>query len=371
MVENKKIKIAIISYPFLSFFGGAERYVEEMARGFEHNGVDVTIFSSWNLFWKEKRQTDATIIKIFNFPFTRRFKYYHEMFFNFFVYFLYRKKLRSFDLIIPQAPAAYFLLFDKYLKNKTVPVSYNSPWRRNQKEEKSIYENAFSVICINQACKENILKNYPHIDINKLVVFNEGVHVDKFYPRSTDEIVAMRQKYNIPINKLFLLTLQRMDSRKDLVTLANILINVAKAAPDIFVGIAGGGPDRDKVAVLVDEAGLNNLKMLGFIEENDLSSIYASADAFLSATWGQVALEAMACGVCTFVLNDHPACKENVCDLNLLLPCNQQSYHNILDVIVNRNLCNHYGKKGLEFILDNFKWDIITKKILNHYLQVK
>lgn len=363
------MNIAIISYPYLTFYGGAERYVEEFAMVLERNGARVTIFSSKNLFSKTRKPKIKTVF-VPNFPFIRRFKYYHEMFFCFLVYFIYKKKLKHFDLLFPQAVASYYLLRDRDLRKKIVTVSYDSPWRLYEKEEPIIYKQSLSVLCHTKACKMNILKNYRNLNENKFKVFYAGVDMHKFKKINNSEKKYIKEKYNIPSHRKFILTLQRMDGRKDMLTLCNVIINIARERPNFFIGIAGGGPDKNKVAEIINKASLSNIAMLGLIPEKDLTPLYSSAEIFISATWGQVVSEAMSCNTCTFILNDHPACKEYVCDNALLVEYSKDMHRQILNIADDEKKIKFYQQKGRMFVQKKFNWDDIAKNVLKFYMHI-
>ena len=79
--------------------------------------------------------------------------------------------------------------------------------------------------------------------------------------------------------------------------------------PLVFAGRNGWLTDTEK---------LNNLIFTGFIDDEDLASVYAGAEAFLDASvyegFGMPPLEALMCGVKKLFVSDIPAHREVLLD---------------------------------------------------------
>jgi glycosyltransferase involved in cell wall biosynthesis len=65
--------------------------------------------------------------------------------------------------------------------------------------------------------------------------------------------------------------------------------------------IVGDGPERPRLATMVEDLGLRNVRMLGAIDYDALAPYYAASDVFVIPTlednWSLVVPEAMACGL--------------------------------------------------------------------------
>jgi 1,2-diacylglycerol 3-alpha-glucosyltransferase len=93
----------------------------------------------------------------------------------------------------------------------------------------------------------------------------------------------------------------RLAREKDVPFLVDALALARRQVPGLTLAIGGKGPELPRIEARVRKRGLENaVHFLGFVPDKDLASVYASADAFASAsqfeTQGMTAVEAMACG---------------------------------------------------------------------------
>ena len=134
-----------------------------------------------------------------------------------------------------------------------------------------------------------------------------GVDTKRFHPRSADQIRDTRERFGIPSNALFVLSVSRLVPRKGMDTLIKAAGQCATRFPNLFVGIGGSGRDENKLAGLIESSGAP-VKMLGRVSDADLPDLMGAADIFAMACrerWGGlekegfgiVFLEAAASGV--------------------------------------------------------------------------
>ncbi|WP_310732526.1 glycosyltransferase [Paenibacillus sp. 1011MAR3C5] len=142
-----------------------------------------------------------------------------------------------------------------------------------------------------------------------------------------------------------------------------------RAAPDAVFVIAGDGPSA---AVLRDRcvsAGVNVL-FIGFAGEKELQRWYASADVLLfpspTETFGNVVLEAMACGTPVIAANAGGV-RDTVCDgENGLLrhPGEAESFAEALEILhANVELREKLGRNAHIYSLSQ-SWDAIFDSLL-------
>jgi len=102
----------------------------------------------------------------------------------------------------------------------------------------------------------------------------------------------------------------RLEGRKGVKHLIQAFAQLVKERPETTLIIAGNGPDREKLEMLVSDLEVPNVKFLGFITEKEKQQYLRNSDLFCAPalygeSFGIVLLEAMACGLVT-VAGDNP-----------------------------------------------------------------
>ncbi len=138
---------------------------------------------------------------------------------------------------------------------------------------------------------------------------------------SFDRRVAMRQKLDIDDEEKLVLAVGRLTPPKDYPNLVSALQRLRRGGRWTAV-IAGDGPMRQKLELLVQECGLaDHVRFLGV--RNDIPALMSAADVFvLSSAWegfGMVVAEAMACERLV-VATDCGGVREVLGDCGFLVP---------------------------------------------------
>ncbi len=126
-----------------------------------------------------------------------------------------------------------------------------------------------------------------------------GVDTNRFKPDPTIDRGFWREKYGIDKEKPVFLFVGRVDAEKKL----DLLIRAVdfRKKEDITLAIAGNGSHRKHLEQLVKTLQLENqVKLLGFVPNEDLPSLINSVDIFTMPSEAELlsiaSLEAMACG---------------------------------------------------------------------------
>lgn len=134
------------------------------------------------------------------------------------------------------------------------------------------------------------------------VVIPIGMDSSRFSPTNYSE--ELTQKYKTDPATTILLTVCRLDPRKNLITLIEAVDIMVKkyVHPNIVLLIIGDGIERDLLTTAITARNLENyIKLLGRISDTELPSYFASSDIFvlptLYETFGIVYTEAMASGL--------------------------------------------------------------------------
>lgn len=213
------------------------------------------------------------------------------------------------------------------------------------------------------------LKNTTSVDIQ---IISHGVNIHKFNPNKKS--CELRKHLHLE-NEIFLFSLQRLHPRKGVEYLIRAMNEVVKNHSNVKLIIGGTGSEINKLKLLVNELKLQSkIELIGFIDEIELCSYYASCDIFvfhsLYEAFGIVLVEAMASGV-PVVSTQVGAIPEVVRDKRtgiLVQPSDSNALANaIIELIENENLRKKMGTEGRKIIEKEYNWENIAKKYENVY----
>ena len=144
----------------------------------------------------------------------------------------------------------------------------------------------------------------------KIELMNRGINIDRFHPGFKNGI--LRNRFLIPDKTIKLLYVGRVSREKNLALLADVFISLCAEYHDLHLIITGDGPYLGEM-----KNRLQNFPCTfpGYLEGDDLSSVYASSDIFVfpssTDTFGNVVLEAQASGIPVVVTDKGGPC-ENI-----------------------------------------------------------
>ncbi len=121
---------------------------------------------------------------------------------------------------------------------------------------------------------------------------------DFFVP--LDDSVSLKQKFGF--SDFTLLFIGRLGAEKNVDQLILAAHELKNQIPDLSIGIASKGPEENNLRALAKKLGLeNNVKFLGFMDEQRLLEAYNASDVFVMPstveTQSLSSMEAMLCGI--------------------------------------------------------------------------
>lgn len=125
------------------------------------------------------------------------------------------------------------------------------------------------------------------VDSEKIYILPNSFDIGRFSPQHREKI------YDV-------ISLSYLGPEKELVNFLRISDIIRKEIPTIKIGIAGKGPEKEKLKKTIQELSLeNNVELLGYVD--NVTDCYNSAKVFVltSSTEGlpRTVIEAMACGI--------------------------------------------------------------------------
>jgi len=236
-----------------------------------------------------------------------------------------------------------------------------------------ILRKADRIIADSHSTKNDIIEFYPrHAD--KIRVVYEGVET-QFFPRSSQEIERVLNKYNIDFKYFFFLG--TIEPRKNIARLVEAFIQL-KQEGDVEQRLVITGRKGWLYKEILEKINKSHFSQdiifTDFVDDEDLPFLYSGAEIFLYPSlyegFGLPVLEAMACGtpVITSNLSSLP---EVAGDAGILIdPMNAEEIVQAMDKLSrDRKLGEELQKKGLERA-KLFSWERVAKETLKLYQEI-
>ncbi|MGD9279809.1 MAG: glycosyltransferase [Desulfobacterales bacterium] len=147
------------------------------------------------------------------------------------------------------------------------------------------------------------------IAAEKIQLLPHGVDIERFHPTKNNGF--FKKRYPVD-NRLKLLYVGRICKEKNLHILSGAYKRLYQQRKDIQLIIVGDGP---YLAEMQDELSGTSCFFTGYLEKDDLATVYASCDIFIypstTDAFGQVVLEAQASGL-PVIVTDRGGPQENI-----------------------------------------------------------
>lgn len=235
---------------------------------------------------------------------------------------------------------------------------------------KKVIDNCFRIIASSDETAKYLRKCFG---MKSIVLYN-GVDHKKFFPLSNEEKIALRQKFELPVDKKIAIYVGRIIKEKGVHLLLKTM-KILKNEKEIFFIIAGRGKDEYKFKRFIKEKNLRNCKFFGFTK--DLVSYYQLSDLavfpFLRREGlAMVVLEAFACGVpvvTTNIKSGHTEVIEDDKNGYLVNPDPIELAEKIKEVCCNDSY-RQAGKNAREIIEKELNWEVNVDKLVRIYENV-
>ena len=214
---------------------------------------------------------------------------------------------------------------------------------------------------------EGMLKELENHGIkDNLKIWARGVDISTFNPQQYD--ANWRKSLNISDDQRIVLFVSRLVWEKDLLTYARVVQRLKPEFPEIVPVIVGEGPAGKELKKMLPDA-----RFTGFLKGNELARAYAGSDVFLfpsdTETFGNVILEAMACGVPPVVAD--AAGSKSLVEFGengyLAEAANVESFSAYVKKLLQDDSCRTEMGKKARFSASNHSWNRVNGQLLNYY----
>lgn len=365
------MRIAIPLETFLYWYGGAERYVYNVSRALVEQGHDVSIYAAQFAFNKpdeQRKQVPCRVVPVpvmlgpGQYPFKQVFRKQamSEVFFRLAPLMILRDhRLKGrYDVIFSQGAGGMIpLRLRRFADVPFVACSYSLSWGDFDHYRARIFKEADGILTLNQYTLSHFEATMT--DLTPYRVVHYGLlNQARFSPSLRDD--ALRARLGVRDDDLLVLTLQRMDGRKNLYPVLEAFAHVAQSEPHVKFFVGGAGPHKPRYEQWVRENNLSDIiTFLGFVPDDELPKLYASSDIFIAANYGYVHVEAMACGTAVLVVERTPQSQGRELmrdgETGLMLPEDSDAVTEaLLRLIRNPDLRQSFIQNALRYVVERF-----------------
>jgi len=364
----------ILELAFSPSWGGLEILVGEFSKRFRNKGHNVIAVIESNPRLEKsliKNDIEYLVLK----PCSKYLDFYSAWKIKLFI------KDRKIDIIHTylSKDLSTAILLKKLLKSGKVVFTQQMDSRYKKKDlfHRWIHKNLDHVVSCTDSMRNNHIE-HTLVRKDKISVIYNGVDLSRFNKDvSFDKVSFLRMK-NIPVNKIIVGTIGRIDRLKNQMLLVDVAYNLIKKYNNklhfIFVGeetdsVTGKGY-RKELEAKIEEKGLESyFSIFDFTEKAE--NYFSILDIFVLTTtkesFGFVLLEAMALGkpVLGSDLGGPPEIIEDGINGYIFKPENIEDLANQLSrLISNKELMASMGKKSVEIVKNKFD----LNKIIDEYL---
>lgn len=222
-----------------------------------------------------------------------------------------------------------------------------------------LLEKATKIIAVSNNTKKDIIKVYPQIDPDKIVVIYHGSSI------KIDPAV----KVDLPKN--YILYVGARPNYKNFGFLVKSAAPLLKNDPSLMLIAAGGGEFSDEETAFLKELGVERQVIQRYFKEEELGHYYQNAKCFVFPSlyegFGIPVLESMACG-CPIILSKHGSFPEVAGDAGIYFDSDSEENlrEKIKTLLTDDDLRKKYAEKGLQHV-KKFDWKVAAEQCLQVY----
>ena len=200
---------------------------------------------------------------------------------------------------------------------------------------------------------------------DRLIYIPNGVDIRQFRPSPDKKL--LRKKFGIPEDDIFLLSVGRLTHQKQPHTMIEVFSHLEKELGDVTLCIAGKGELLEETKDLAEKIGLRKVLFLGYVDDRDLSDLYACADYYIMTSKYEGGMppltlaEAMASGL-PCIVSDIPnlrIVKNADCGIVVAFDDITQAGDEILEYLKKEH--SNQARNAREYVVKHLDWASISK----------
>ncbi len=375
------MRIFYICYENLSLQRASTTHIKEVTEHLRKTGNDVILFAPNIGKYKNETTVHTVYIPTLKVRFIKEYIYYVCLFFYLFAYQIKLKSdafyVREMGLSIVPALIGLIFQIPHILEINGIPsVDLQSTGVHNIRPKIFgffQYINfilATKVISVSENIKKELLR--IHKNTTKIVVIENGVNVDLFYPKDKKE---MRKLLKLDYDCYYLIFVGSFYPHHGVYHIIHIVNRIVQRLPNVKLLMIGKGYLLEDAIKLTKKLELtSHVNFIGEVEYEDIPNYTNAADAGIYILTGISKLygkslklyEYMACGKPVIT---GESCGNFVRDNNIGITIPEENHdhaaNTIIQLLNDVALMNRMGENGRKLVINSFTWEITAKKILD------
>lgn len=209
------------------------------------------------------------------------------------------------------------------------------------------------------------------IDSSKVFPIHLGIN-DRFCP--PQKSVKKETLKRLNLNRPYLVTVGTVEPRKNIPFLIKLFEQLKEYDGELVIAGMAGWKCDDIIKLMKTSPVADRIRYLSYVEDNDLASLYAGADCFITTSFyegfGFPPLEAMACG--TPVLSSSGGSLAEILDsgASIINGFNIKEWTTALTKLLTDSDYNAQLKKQSPIHAAKFRWKHTAEKTMEVYKQI-
>jgi len=224
-----------------------------------------------------------------------------------------------------------------------------------------VYQKSRMILVISNEQKEFVKKNGSQ----EAIVIHQGTDHVLFTPKNYDERIKKKFACEGPV----CITVSRLSKRKCIDEMIDAIDIVRKKHPKIKLLIVGKGEEKERLQDQIQKLGLQeNVQFTGFVSDEDLRKLYATADLFLLTSkyegFGIVNCEALASGT-PVITYDTTAASDYIKDgeTGFITQHNVSEFAaRVVELLDDPNRLSSMSRNARELIEKGFTWELYANR---------
>ena len=142
---------------------------------------------------------------------------------------------------------------------------------------------------------------------------------------------------------------------------------------DVELSIVGSGAEKDNLKKQIDKLKLTNIKLPGFVTQNELSGLLQKSDYFVLSsnfeTFGVVIIEAMSCGL-PVVSTKCGGPESIITDNKLGILCQKNEVDELSHALIKVSQNKYDSEFIRNYAIENFSYESLSRKLINIYSNI-
>lgn len=244
-------------------------------------------------------------------------------------------------------------------------------------KEKSMYAVSDYIGCMSPANIEYVLKHNPEVDASKVELAPNSYNIpcEESTPIK-EEVVAIRDKYNLPLDKPIFIYGGNMGRPQGIPFLIECL-NAVKDREDCHFVVVGNGTEYPKIEKWMTEVSPKAVSLFKVLPKEDYDKLANSCDVGLIFLDYRFTIPNYPSRLLPYLMGKKPiiAVTDPNCDTGTIAEKNGYGYWcpsnsvgdfvTIVDKMLHSDM-KHMGQCGYDFFLDNYTTEHTYNAIVNH-----